>query len=103
MAGMAVSVWRSLTLPALLSPEVRELGGEGGDLPDGAQDVLPLLGVLRHVGDPLGLGEQGPDVLLSFRPPVGVRQPALQTRRSNTVIHEPPFRCLVETTLFYKF
>lgn len=65
----------------LLSPELRELGGESSHLSDRPQDVISLLGVFTHVSDLLGLSQEGSDVLLSLRTTVGVCEPVLQRHR----------------------
>lgn len=40
---------------SVLFAQLHESGGEACDLTDGAQDVIPLLGVLAQVSDALGL------------------------------------------------
>lgn len=40
---------------SVLFAELHESGGEACDLADGAQDVIPLLGVLAQISDAFGL------------------------------------------------
>lgn len=61
----------------LLFAQLHQPGGEACDLADGAQDVIPLFGVLAQIGDAFGLCKQSSDVLLSLRTTMRVGQPGL--------------------------